>query len=145
MPSDLSSSSLLPQKWLELASEHRSVRVALAALRLAVAAGAHMRKFVRRAGVDAAEELRLLAPQLVVLMVHHADADVRGDACRALQSFVRCLTPSATRCPLPSATSHATPIALTTAHLIPPASTRGGSDALDSFVSADRPQRLELR
>jgi len=89
-----------PQTLLALASEHRSVRTALAALRLAAAAGASARGGCRGrpAGRGVVEALLPAAQQLVLLMVHHGDADVRAAACRALQSVVRCLNPGAVCC-----------------------------------------------
>jgi hypothetical protein len=97
---------LLAQVWLQLASEHRSVRVALAALRLASTAGVQVRGSARPAGRAVVEdELLPAAQELVMLMVHHGDAGVRREACRALQSLVRCLTPGVICClgPMPSA------------------------------------------
>ncbi len=84
-----------PQTLLALASEHRSVRTALAALRLVATAGASVCGGGRGcpAGRGVVVSLLPAAQQLVLLMVHHADADVRAAACRALQSVVRCLNP----------------------------------------------------
>lgn len=82
------------QVLLILASEHRSIRLSLAALQMLSTAGQHQRSVSgQRASAAVLPALLPASQDLVMTMVQHPAPQVRAAACRGLQQLINSLDP----------------------------------------------------